>query len=174
MRRLLALLAVAVVAAAGGCGGPAAVAGVERFTQGGGSMEPAIKAGQVITARRVGSDYRPKRGDIVVFHGGDKWGPDSTAPFLKRVIAVGGEVIACCDVTGSVTVDGTPLREPYVTHNSPLDTPPRPDVCLSRRFESTKVPPDSVFMMGDNRAQSIDSRCAGTIPVTSVIAVVIG
>jgi signal peptidase I len=175
MRRLLSLLAVAVVAAAGGCGGgPAAVTGVERFTQAGGSMEPTIKSGQVITTRRVGGHYQPKRGDIVVFHGGDTWGPDTTLPFLKRVIAVGGESIACCDMGGKVIINGTGVDEPYVTHNSPLDTPPRPDVCLSRRFDEVKVPEGSVFVMGDNRAASIDSRCAGLLPVTAVFAIMIG
>ena len=175
MRRLLSLLAVAVVAAAGGCGGgPAAVTGVERFSQAGGSMEPTIKAGQVITTRRVGRDYQPKHGDIVMFHGGDTWGPDPNLPFLKRIIAVGGETISCCDMVGRVYLNGIGLDERYVTHNSPLDAPPRPDVCLSRRFDEVKVPEGSVFVMGDNRAQSNDSRCAGTIPVASVFAIVIG
>lgn len=68
MRRLLSLLVVAVVVGAGGCGGATAVGGADRFTQGGVSMEPTVKAGQVITVRAVGREYRPRRGDVVLFH----------------------------------------------------------------------------------------------------------
>jgi signal peptidase I len=174
MRRLLSLFVVVAVAGAGGCGGADAAAGTDRFTQGGVSMEPAVKAGQVITVRKFGREYSPQRGDIVLFHGGGgQWG-DTETPFLKRVVAVGGETIACCDVTGKVTIDGTPLDEPYVTENAPLDEPPNPRSCASRRFDPVAVAAGTVFVMGDNRARSNDSRCAGPIPVTSVFAVMTG
>jgi signal peptidase I len=172
VRRLLSLLVVAVVAAAGGCGGAAAVGGADRFTQGGGSMEPTVKAGQVISARAVGR-YRPRRGDIVLFHGSAQWGVDTTATYLKRVVAVGGETIACCDPTGKVTINGTPLVEPYVANDSPLDEPPSPRSCLPRRFGPVAVASGSVFVMGDNRPASNDSRCVGPIPATSVFAIMI-
>ena len=170
MKRLLSLLVVAAVAGAGGCGAASAVTGVDRYTQQSGSMEPAVKAGQVITVRKVGHDYTPKHGDIVLYHAGG----DSTAPFLKRVVAIGGETIACCDVTGSVMVNGTGLVEPYVSHNSPLDAPPDPRTCVSRRFDVVKVPTDSVFVMGDNRVASNDSRCLGPVPTSSVFAIMVG
>jgi signal peptidase I len=174
MRSLLLLLVVAVVAGAGGCGGALQGIGEDRYTQGGGSMEPTVKAGQVITVRKVGSDYAPHRGDIVLFHSsGGRWG-DSTAPFLKRIVAVGGETIACCDPSGRVTINGTALDEPYVTTNSPLDEPPNPVTCLPRRFGPVAVPTGSVFVMGDNRLSSNDSRCEGPIPATSVFAVMTG
>jgi signal peptidase I len=173
MRGLLSLFIVAVVAGAGGCGGATATGETDRFTQGGASMEPAVKAGQVITVRRVGSEYKPQRGDIVLFHGsGGQWG-DTTAPFVKRVIAVGGETIACCDVEGRVTIDGTPLDEPYVADNAPPDMPPNPHSCGSRRFDTVAVTTGTIFVMGDNRARSNDSRCDGPIPTTSVFAVMI-
>jgi signal peptidase I len=178
MRRLFSLLAVAVVAAAAGCSGPSTltpVPPVDHITQGGVSMEPTVKAGQVIAVAPVAKTYKATRGDIVVFHAPSvKWGADTTLPFLKRVIAVGGDTISCCDMAGRVYLNGTGLDERYVTHNSPLDTGPRPDVCASRRFDVVKVPEGSVFVMGDNRAASIDSRCAGTIPVTAVFAIMIG
>jgi signal peptidase I len=171
MRRLLPLLVVAVAVAAGGCGRATAAIRADRFTQGGVSMEPTVKAGQVITARAVGREYRPRRGDIVLFHGGGgKWG-DSAAPFLKRVIAVGGETIACCDPTGKVTINGAPLVEPYVTKDAPLDMPPSPNSCGPRRFGPVAVATGAVFVMGDNRAASNDSRCAGLIPMASIFAV---
>lgn len=169
--RLSALLVVAVLAGASGCGGATAAAGADRFTQGGVSMEPTVKAGQAITVRAVGRDYRPRRGDIVLFHpAGGRWG-DTKAPFLKRVIAVGGETIACCDSAGQVTINGRPLVEPYVANDAPIDLPPNPDYCGSRRFGPVAVATGAVFVMGDNRAMSNDSRCAGPITATSVFAV---
>ena len=178
MRRLLSLLAVAVMAGAGGCSGRSTltpVLPVDHVTQGGVSMEPTVKAGQVIAVAPVAKGYLATRGEIVVFHApSDKWGPDTTLPFLKRVIAIGGETIACCDMKGAVIINGTGLNERYVIKNSPLDTPPRPDVCQSRRFDEVRVPEGSIFVMGDNRAASIDSRCAGPVPITSVFAIMIG
>ena len=171
MRRLLSLLVAAVLAAVGGCGGAPAEGGTDRFTQGGVSMEPTVKAGQVITVRDVGQEYEPRHGDIVLFHpDGGQWG-DTKAPFLKRIIAVGGETIACCDSAGKVTINGTRLDEPYVANDAPLDAPPNPPSCLPRRFGPVTVATDTVFVMGDNRAMSNDSRCAGPIPATSVFAV---
>jgi signal peptidase I len=173
VRRLLTLLVVVMVLGASGCSHATSPNEAQQFTQGGGSMEPTVKAGQVISARPVGSDYVPQRGDIVLFHpSGEQWG-DSKSPFLKRVIAVAGETIACCDKEGRVTIDGAPLDEPYVATNSPLDQLPNPRSCLSRRFEPVTVAKSTIFVMGDNRMASNDSRCLGPIPVTSVFAVMI-
>jgi signal peptidase I len=175
VRRLTSLVAaVLAVALLAGCGAVAdAAGGTQRYTQSGGSMEPTIKAGQVIRARTVGSDYKPSRGDIVLFHPPGKWSAESTTVFLKRVIAVAGETIACCDAQGRVTVNGTGLDEPYLGTNSSLDTPVNPNVCGSRRFDEVKVEAGSLFVMGDNRIASNDSRCQGTIPVSSVFAVMV-
>ncbi len=94
MRRLMVLLLVMAVA---GCGdGDATETGAtEQFTQGV-SMEPTVRAAQVITARTVTGTYEPRRGDVVLFRSpGGLWG-DRKVPLLKRVVAVGGETIACC------------------------------------------------------------------------------
>jgi signal peptidase I len=171
VRRMLPLLVVMVVSGAGGCAGTTATGGTDRFTQGGVSMEPTVKAGQVITVRSIGHGYQPRRGDVVLFHGGP-WG-DATAVYLKRVVAVDGETIACCDPTGKVTINGTPLVEPYVANDAPLDQTPNSYRCGSRRFGPVPVAAGAVFVMGDNRMQSNDSRCAGPIPTTSVFAIMI-
>jgi signal peptidase I len=172
MRRLMVLL---LVMAVGGCGdGDAAEIGAtEQFTQGGVSMEPTVKAGQVITARTVTGAYEPRRGDVVLFRSpGGVWG-DRKGALLKRVVAAGGETIGCCDSAGKVTVDGKPLDEPYVAEDASLDEAPNPSYCGPRRFASVTVPADSVFVMGDSRARSNDSRCAGAVPASSVFAVMV-
>jgi signal peptidase I len=162
-----------LVMAVAGCsdGDAAGTAATEQFTQGGVSMEPAVRAGQVITVRAVTGTYEPRRGDVVLFRSpGGLWG-DRKEQLLKRVVAVGGETIACCDTAGKVTVDGKPLDEPYVAQDASLDEPPNPNYCGPRRFVAVTVPAESVFVMGDSRAQSSDSRCAGPVPASSVFAV---
>ena len=69
-------------------------------------------------------------------------------------------------------INGTGLDERYVTRNSPLDAPPRPDACQSRRFDEVKVPEDSVFVMGHSAAP-IDSRCAGPLPLSAVFGIAV-
>jgi signal peptidase I len=167
----MVLLLVMVVA---GCGDSEATetGATEQFTQGGVSMEPTVKAGQVITVRTVTGAYEPQRGDVVLFRSpGGGWGDRKV--LLKRVVAVGGESIACCDTAGKVTVDGKPLDEPYVAEDASLDEAPNPNYCGPRRFAAVTVPADSVFVMGDSRARSSDSRCAGPVPASSVFAVMV-
>ncbi|MEG3632609.1 signal peptidase I [Micromonospora palythoicola] len=172
MRRLVVLLLVMAVA---GCGdGDATQTGAtEEFTQGGVSMEPTVMAGQAVTARNVTGTYEARRGDVVLFRPpGGRWG-DREVPLLKRVVAIGGETIACCDTSGRVTVNGEALTEPYVADDAPLDEPPNADHCGPRRFAPVTVPADAVFVLGDSRARSNDSRCAGPVPVSSVFAVMV-
>jgi signal peptidase I len=66
MRRLMVLVPVMAVAGCGD-GDAAETAATEQFTQGGVSMQPTVKAGQVITARTVTGRYQPRRGDVVLF-----------------------------------------------------------------------------------------------------------
>jgi len=88
----------------------------------------------------------------------------SSKDFIKRVIAVGGDHVVCCDASGKITVNGVPLTEPYIYPGAkPSDTP----------FDVT-VPKGRLWVMGDNRAGSADSRAHmqdhnGTIPANDVI-----
>jgi signal peptidase I len=143
------------------------------LTQGGVSMEPTIRAGQRVSATTVDrGGYRPKRGDIVVFAAPGEWLADAgDRKLLKRVIALPGERVACCDANGRWTIDGAPLDEPYVKAGGTTATRPVDVV----------VPGGRLWVMGDNRASSNDSSTlfsytndvsAATIPVSSVSAVV--
>jgi signal peptidase I len=138
----------------------------------------------------------PEPGDIVVFRGPDTWSPEITvaepgnwvsgallslgraigvAPpseddYVKRVIATAGQTVQCCDADGRVTVDGRPLTEPYIYQDSPLG-----GGANSREFGPVTVPAGRLWVMGDHRSASADSRShvgdqySGTIAVDDVI-----
>ncbi|MDZ7917334.1 MAG: signal peptidase I [Rhodococcus sp. (in: high G+C Gram-positive bacteria)] len=97
---------------------------------------------------------------------------------VKRVIATGGQTVQCCDVQGRVEVDGQPLDEPYVVMDFPFventltcETMPQSGRC----FGPVTVPTGNLWVMGDNRSGSADSRAhrkdelGGTVPVGDVI-----
>ena len=77
--------------------------------------------------------------------------------------------VSCCDTDGRVFVNGKPLDEPYVHQNSPVDVDADARVCRSRNFDEVLVPPGQLFVMGDHRIVSQDSRCEGTVPIDNVI-----
>lgn len=82
--------------------------------------------------------------------------------FVKRVIGVGGDTVACCDPQGRVTVNGVALGEPYIFEDSPLEPG-------QRIFGPEKVPEGRLWVMGDHRGDSSDSRFNGTVPEDRVI-----
>ncbi|MBD0711317.1 MULTISPECIES: signal peptidase I [unclassified Streptomyces] len=111
------------------------------------SMTPTLDVGSRILAERVdGSEVR--RGDVVVFRD-PLWGD---SPMVKRVAAVGGDTVACCDPDGRLTVNGTPVREPYLR--------PGADgrIRASGTDFSVTVPQGKLFLLGDDRHTSLDSR----------------
>lgn len=125
------------------------------------SMQPTVEPGDRILAQRVdGSDVR--RGDIVVFQD-QLWG---SATLVKRVVGVDGDVITCCDEQGRMLVNGKPVEESYLLNGGPASITP---------FKTT-VPKGQLFLLGDNRAESLDSRVhmtggeAGTVPRGAVRA----
>lgn len=169
--------------------------------------------GDRILVNKVIYDFRgPKPGDIVVFKGPPTWAAEANIPgptswlgklgqavgsvvgveppnemdFVKRVIAVGGQTVKCCDANGNVQVDGVSLTEPYIYTPSPAwDFTPGEQDCSSqpkaqRCFGPVKIPPGQLWMMGDHRDDSADSsygcqgggavsRCQGPVPVSDVI-----
>ncbi len=161
-----------------------------------GSMEDTLLINDRVLVNKVVYDVRdPQRGEVVVFRGTDKWVAQEVQEpepgivgkfgrtvgdlvgvsrpgekdFIKRVIGVPGDRVRCCDAQGRVTVNDIPLDEPYVVRDSPLDLPPNPAECRSRRFDEVVVPPGQIFVMGDHRLVSQDARCQGPVPIDNVV-----
>lgn len=107
------------------------------------SMSPAIQAGDRVLAERIDGD-EVRRGDIIVFHD-SVWGD---VPMVKRVVAVGGDRVACCDEQRRLTVDGRPVEEDYLASDG---------AAPGKQFDE-KVPEGTLFLLGDNRSDSQDSR----------------
>ncbi|GAA1975869.1 signal peptidase I [Kitasatospora viridis] len=125
-----------------------------------GSMEPGILAGDTVLGRTV-SGSTVGRGDVVVFQD-PVWGNET---LVKRVVAVGGDTVAG-DVRGGITVNGTRIAEPYL---EPAGPAPAGDAF------SVTVPAGRLFVLGDNRTGSLDSRVhldqdLGTVPDSAVKA----
>lgn len=108
------------------------------------SMVPTLHNGDRLIIYSLG--YRPKQGDIVVLT--KKNFLDEA--IVKRVIAVGGQTVRIDYSTGTVSVDGTTLNEPYINE---LMTEPGYE-----NIQTLTIPEGSVFVMGDNRNHSMDSR----------------
>ncbi len=137
------------------------------------SMEHTLNINDRVLVNKLVYDFRsPRRGEVIVFTSPLSWRntPDET-DFIKRVIGVAGDHVACCDALGRLTVNGTPLDEPYL--NSDAGTLP----ASPNRF-AIVVPPGRLWVMGDNRFYSGDSQeryyvtnnvLASTIETSAVI-----
>ncbi|WP_084037389.1 signal peptidase I [Haloechinothrix halophila] len=166
-----------------------------------GSMEQTLHGCPGCTPDRVLVDkltYQftdPEPGDVVVFKGPRPWtendvpldtsrgsltdvfqdfgslvglAPPDERDFVKRIIAVGGQTVRCCDGNNRVVVDGEPLYEPYLYWASPYHQE-------QEEFGPVTVPEGAVWVMGDNRNNSSDSRVQGgggvrgAVPVENII-----
>jgi signal peptidase I len=157
------------------------------------SMENTLLPGDRILVNRLVYHLRGiDRGDVVVFSGDGSWGPPPpplpsnplargwddftnligiSAPgtdYVKRVIGLPGDTVQCCDSEGRVTVNGVALSESSYLY--PGDQPNSDYTSYS-----VKIPPGRLFVLGDHRSDSCDSRCHmtggenGTIPVNEVV-----
>ena len=124
------------------------------------SMQPTIAPGDQMLAVEGSSGIR--RGDIVVLRvPANVSGTDEL--FVKRVIGLPGDHVACCNAKGQVTVDGKALSENYLY---PGDRPSR------TRFSAT-VGKGEIWVLGDHRSISVDSRKWGQVPLRGVVGRVI-
>ncbi len=122
-----------------------------------GSMEPTIMPGDRVFANRfIYRFHPPRRGDIVVFQAWQPGQPD----LIKRVIALPGETIGMA-ADGRFTIDGKQLDESYLT---PEARHTRPGGLLP-----FTVPAKNVWVMGDNRNNSGDSRFNGPVPYSKIL-----
>ncbi|MBL1085019.1 signal peptidase I [Streptomyces actinomycinicus] len=176
---------------------------VQAFVIPSGSMEQTIRIGDRVLVDKFTPWFgsKPQRGDVVVFHDPGGWladeqttkkndpvvvkqlkqglafigllPSDNEKDLIKRVIGVGGDHVRCCDAQGRVTVNGVPLTEGDYLYPG--------DVPSTMRFDIT-VPKGRLWVMGDHRGNSADSRShqdtayGGTVSEGSVVgrAMVIG
>jgi signal peptidase I len=154
------------------------------------SMENTLQVGDRVLVNKVLYHFRGiARGDVVVFSGQDSWGPDAPPPssdpvvrifddvlsgiglqnnqtyYIKRVIGLPGDHVACC-TDGKVTVNGVPLTEDsYLFPGNPPS---------ATKFNEV-VPPGHIWVMGDHRSDSDDSRFhpddpgGGAVPENEVV-----
>ncbi len=120
------------------------------------SMNPTLSHGDTLYANRF--MYSPEAGDIVIFR--PTHSPKT--PYIKRVIATEGQEVVIDAISGTVTVDGKVLEEDYIAE---------PLLSAGNMTYPCVVPEDHIFVLGDNRNNSRDSRDAtvGFVPEDSII-----
>jgi signal peptidase I len=129
------------------------------FYVGSGSMVPTLEVWDRVLINKL--TYRftePERGDIVLFESPD----GAEEPLIKRVVGLPGETLELRD--GVLFVDGKKVEEPYLRRRACVRGMPR--TCS---FGPKTVPRGHVFMMGDNRTNSLDSRFFGPVPEEDLI-----
>jgi signal peptidase I len=131
---------------------------VQNFNIDGHSMEPNLHNGELILVDKWSYLFHaPERGDVIVFIAP----PQPSQDYIKRVIGLPGDVITVRGTT--VIVDGVVLKENYI------DPALQGNSCPFKAIDNLVVPSNKYWVMGDNRANSSDSRCWGFVPKQNVI-----
>jgi len=130
------------------------------------SMEHTLEPDQYVLVDKLTPRFDTyKRGDIVVFTPPAKWVQEDGTPFIKRVIGLGGDTVEIRD--GSVLINGRKLAESYRYADTPGGTPQATTV----QGDASRwvIAAGDLFLMGDHRANSQDSRTFGEVRVSQVI-----
>ena len=131
----------------------------------GGSMENTLLPGQYVLVDKLTPHWAPyARGDIIVLAPPTGASQDGVTPFIKRVIGLPGDRVELSD--GSVSVNGVALDEPYLYPGSGLREPTDPSIGHASTW---LVPDGQLFVMGDHRQDSSDSRAFGPIEIAHVV-----
>lgn len=146
---------------------------VQAFKIPSGSMIPTLEIGDHILVNRFIYGFRipytrvrllpfttPQRGDVIVF----VYPEDNSKDFIKRVVGVGGDTVEIKDKR--IYVNGRAWEDPYGVYTDPRVMPKSMDP--RDNFGPVKVPPDELFVMGDNRDNSRDSRYWGFVHIGEV------
>jgi signal peptidase I len=123
-------------------------------------MEPTIRIGDhIIVDTWAYRKQPPQSGDLAVF----RWPVDPTRDFVKRCVAVPGDIVEIHDK--KLSINGKPVAEPYVMYSDPevLRNNGFDANFVRDQFGPVKVPPQSYFCLGDNRDNSNDSRFWGMV-----------
>jgi signal peptidase I len=130
------------------------------------SMEHTLEPDQYVLVDKLTPRFDSyKRGDIVVFIPPADWVQEDGTPFIKRVIGLGGDTVEIKD--GNVLINGLKITEPYIYADAPGD-PPQPTT-VQGDASRWVIAPGDLFLMGDHRQNSQDSRTFGEVPVSQVI-----
>src|SRR5690606_14111159 len=118
-----------------------------------GSMETTLELDERVLVNKLAYEFSdPARGEISVFTAPESWRSDPAEDeFIKRVIAVGGDHVVCCDDSGRITVNGEPLDERDYLYVNPLTG--EQNVPSLDEFDVV-VPEGRLWVMGDHRQAS--------------------
>jgi signal peptidase I len=135
-----------------------------------GSMEPTLQIGDRIVVDKLSYHLHGiGRGDIVVFStpSAENCAGPPVADLVKRVIGLPGEVISLAD--GNVYINGRLLPEPFLPPDLRDDTYPGPSTAPYALHRAFRIPAGDVYVMGDNRPESCDSRYWGPIRESTIV-----
>jgi signal peptidase I len=128
------------------------------------SMMPTLEDGDRMIVNKIGYTIgKPDRFDIVVFHAPEQ------KDYIKRIIGLPGDTVEYRD--DILYINGEPMEEPYLNQykEEVADSPLTEDFTLEGKLNSEVVPKDHVFVLGDNRRKSKDSRHIGVVPIDEII-----
>jgi signal peptidase I len=132
-------------------------------------MTPLIPRNSTFYSKPPTPGQVPARGDVVVFKSATRKGDEVL--LVKRVVAVEGDEVEI--VAKELRLNGVAIAEPYVSHSDLRTMPSGPDVDPQMRLRDNlprlRVGPGEVFVLGDNRDESVDSRFYGSIKAESIV-----